>query len=142
MPFTQTFQSGYDTDLQTDDKTLIHHQKPSNFDTMTPVQGMPFVLKSTGTASETIFDAASPAMEIIDCWGVMTGAGGASDTFKLTDGTNDITDAVDLSSAGDTDRLSVGEIDDAYSTLAEGDTLTVARASSAPVDVYILAVFV
>lgn len=98
-----------------------------------------FVVSSVGTtANHTLFNAESPHMKVICAWGIMSGAGAGSDTVKIDDGTNDLTDTVDVSAKGDTDLFLVGEIDDAYQVLAKGSSLIVTRASAAAVDVYIL----
>ena len=71
---------------------------------------------------------------VLDAVGVMIGAGATSDTWKITDGTNDITAAVDVSSASDKDRSPAGSIDDAHYDLIPGtDTLTHTVASAAAV---------
>jgi hypothetical protein len=107
--------------------------------------GVPFLVTATtvaATAAYTLIESAPKKFRVVDWWVVMTGAGAASDTVKLTDGTNDITDAVDLSSAGDTDRVAGGEIDDAYHELDKGDSLKVATASGATCIVYALCAWV
>ena len=108
-------------------------------------KGAPVFVVSSGATSSAAssYDLIAKAdfkFRVIDSWLVMTGAGASSDTVKLTDGTNDITDAVDLSSAGDTDRLAVGEIDDAYYTIDAGGTLKAVTASAATCIIYALCV--
>ena len=87
---------------------------------------------TTGSASELIFDAAVPfACEIVD---VVIQPRGASTngTMKITDGTNDITDA--MVCAVDKTVARAGTIDNAYSTLAAGDTLEVVCAGDTVAD--------
>lgn len=116
----------------------LTHGEPSRF----PVgfKGVAVVLASEGSTAATVSIENLPACRVLDCWAVMVGAGDTSDTFKITDGTNDISDTVDVSSAGDTDVVRVGEIDDAYRDITEGGTIAVARASAAACDVYVLVV--
>jgi len=86
-----------------------------------------------GTATYTLFsDSPLPfPIRIVDVTGIMTGAGGASDTVKVTDGTNDITSTEDLSALADTDTWDISQIDDAYCDLERGDTLQVVTTSDA-----------
>lgn len=106
--------------------------------------GVPFILRAqtaSGATTKQIYNAAAPfAMKIMAVIGVMTGAGAGSDTVKLTDGTNDITNTEDVSAKGDKDMFLFGEIDNAYSSLAAGATLNVVTASDALVEVLIIAV--
>jgi len=107
--------------------------------------GIPFVLEVATKASTTtyrVWDKSCPrSCRIIDVYGIMTGAGAALDTVKVTDGTNDITDTVDLSAKGDTDRFSVGELDDDYTDLNAGASLRVVTVSDALVRLYIVGVW-
>lgn len=93
----------------------------------------------SGTDTYALFSSNAPnGFRVIDCWGIMTGAGAGADTFKLDDGTNDISDTVDLSSAGDTDRVAVGEIDDAYYEVEKNGSLRVVTASDATLRVFVM----
>lgn len=112
--------------------------------------GVPLVIMQVfdGSALEVhIFDAAVPRkLRIIDAWVLITAAGGAGTTLTLDDGTDAITDAIDIyntGGVGDKDIVRAGEIDDAKSDLAAGDTLdiTLSNTTTAPEGiVYILAV--
>ena len=104
----------------------------------TNVEGMEVLFKFTGTADETL--TMPIAAEVIDCHVVMTGAGAASDTITITDGSNTIIAAIDCSSASDADVLRAASVDDAYSSLSVGDTLVCDRASACNADVYVRAV--
>lgn len=91
-------------------------------------------------ASATYKGRAPHHLRVIDWWVVMLGAGAALDTVQLTDASsNAISSAVDLSSAGDTDIVSGGEIDNAYSDIVKysGDILVV-TASDALCRVYVM----
>jgi len=106
--------------------------------------GIPFVLQVTTVASTTtyrIWDKSCPrSCRIIDGWGVLTGD--PAGTLKITDGTNDISDTVDVSAvSGDKDRFTVGELDDTYTDLSEGGSLRVVTASDALTRFYILGVW-
>lgn len=78
-------------------------------------------------------------MRVIKAWGIMTGAGAAADTVKLTDGTNDITNTVDVSALADKAYFDFN-IDDAYYKLQKDDTLKVVTASDALCEVYVMVV--
>lgn len=79
---------------------------------------------------------------VLDVHGVMVGAGATSDTWKITDGTNDISPAVDVSAAADTDRTAAAKIDDGHRDLIPGtDTLTLTVVSAAAVEITVLLVW-
>lgn len=122
--------------------TTLHRKSAEWGVTSEATMGIPWVVEVQTTASDTsksVWDGSCPRnCRILDAWGIMTGAGAALDTVKLTDGTNDISDTVDLSSAGDTDRFTVGELDDAYTDISEGGSLKVVTASDALCRVYIM----
>lgn len=84
---------------------------------------------TTGSASEKIFDAAAPfGFEVID---VIIQPRGASvnGTMKITNGTNDITNA--MVTAVDKTMVRPATIDNAYSIIAIGGTLEVVCAGDA-----------
>ncbi len=94
------------------------------------------IMADTGGANITVMDGDVPmALEVIDFWAIGEGSG-ASDTVKLTDGTNDITDALDVSTDKGVVRAST--IDDAYSAIAAGGTLALVVASAAPAKCFIM----
>lgn len=81
----------------------------------------------TGAGTVQIYNANCPSkFRVVDMWFVCTDANAG--TVKLTDGTNDITNAV---THGTTDKavVRVGTIDDAYWDLAPGATLNVVAAT-------------
>ena len=85
----------------------------------------------SGSISTTIFDADCPfPLTIVDVIVECTTANG-SGTAKLTNGTNDITDAI----ACATDKVvaRAGTIDDTYSTLAEDATLKIIKNNASDV---------
>ncbi len=90
-----------------------------------------------GTSSYKPFLGWQDKVRILWVHGVMTGAGAASDTVKVGDGTNDITDTVDLSALTDKDVFEVGTYDDAYYTVTEAEDITVTTASDATCELYI-----
>ena len=102
--------------------------------------GIPFVLyqATAGAAGPFSITTDSPLkFRIIDWHVVMTGAGASTDDVKLTDGTNNVTNAVDVSSAVDTAVVDGGQIDDLYHEIAKGGTLNVVTTSSADCIVYV-----
>lgn len=99
----------------------------------------PILLQATvsGAGTVQIFNANCPTkMKIVDAWIVCTN--NTAGTVKLTDGTNDITDAI---THGTTDKAIVraATIDDAYQTIAAGGTLNVVAATGGASQVYVLA---
>jgi hypothetical protein len=104
------------------DKTLL----PVKVKEVTSGIGIPFIIEkliTTGSANEYIWNATCPfALEILD---VVVQPQGASTngTMKLASGAGDITNA--MTAAADKTIARAGTIDNAYSTLAAGDTLKV-----------------
>jgi len=107
--------------------------------------GVHFTISRKFTASDSDF-AMTPSgglgfpFRVIDAYAVMTGAGGAGDTWKLTDGTNDITDTVDVSSAADKDIVPAGQLDDAYYRFSKTGEVRGITASGAEVELYAICV--
>jgi hypothetical protein len=94
------------------------------------------IMADTGGANLTVMNADVPcALEVIDFWAIGEGSG-AADTVKLTDGTNDITNALDMSTDKGVVRAST--IDDAYSSIAAGGTLALVVASACPAKCFIM----
>jgi len=97
-----------------------------------------FVLTATLTAGNTVIihNADSPfKYRVIDAWSIAKSADAG--TWKVTDGTNDITNAVAVTATDKTINRA-GTIDDAYHTIAEGGSLSViGDGSLADVEVYI-----
>jgi len=87
--------------------------------------GVPFVLTATLAAGNTVAIYSSNApfkFRILDAWSIADSAD--SGTWKLTDGSNDITDAVAVTGTDKTiDRA--GTIDDAYYEIAASGSLSV-----------------
>ncbi len=86
-----------------------------------------------------VFDSDAPAkFRVLDMWGYMTGAGAASDTVKLTDGSSDIVTAIAVNAASDKDVIRAAEIDHAKNEISAGGSLHVVTASGALCKVFIL----
>jgi len=105
---------------------------------LTASMAVPFVLKATVAAGATVqvYDAAAPfKFEIVAAWSVATSADGG--TWKLTDGTNDVTDTVAVTATDKTVNRA-GAIDDACRQIAAGGSLSVVGdGANADADVYI-----
>ena len=105
--------------------------------------GVPFLVTvqtATGTSSYKPFgDDAPYSMRVLDAWCVATATGAAADTVQVKDGTNAITDAMDLNVA-DTTVVRAGTIDDAEHEIVKGGTLEIETASDAVALVYVLCV--
>lgn len=101
-----------------------------------------FVLEQAtvaATATYKVFDKNAPSrFRIINVWGIMTGEGGVSDTVKITDGTNNITNDANVSALADTDVFDFAKIDDLYYQINKGGSLYVVTASGALCNVYIM----
>lgn len=90
----------------------------------------------TATGTTYIFNANAPtAFNVIDMFIICTD--NVAGTVKLTDGTNDITNAI---THGTTDKavVRVSTIDDAYYAIAAGGTLAVVSATGGNSIVYVL----
>ena len=84
-----------------------------------------------GTSSYVVVANAAFKFRVVGVTGIMTGAGGASDTVKVTDGTNDITDTINVATLADKSVFSAATIDDAYWNISVGGDLKVETASGA-----------
>ena len=103
--------------------------------------GLPVVFTASLAAGATvqIHNADAPfKYRVLDAWSVASSADGG--TWKLTDGTNDITDAVTVTGTDKTiDRA--GTVDDAYHEIAASGSLSVVGdGANADCEVYVLAV--
>jgi hypothetical protein len=100
--------------------------------------GGTFVLKATIANGNTVavYNANAPCKcRILDAWSVAKSADGG--TWKITDGTNDITNAVTVTSTDKTINRA-GTIDDTYHEIAVGGSISVVGATGADAEVYIL----
>lgn len=96
------------------------------------------VITVAGTSSYKPYDADNPAkFRVIDAW-AYSALTGASDTVKVTDGTTDITDAMDM--AIDKDLKRAVSIDDAANEIAVDGTLEIVTASGAVCRIFVLCV--
>jgi hypothetical protein len=103
--------------------------------------GVSFILRAALTSGNTVgvHNANAPfKYRIVDAWSVATSGDGGS--WKLTDGSNDITDTVTVTGTNKTiDRA--GTIDDAYHEIAASGSLSVVGdGANADVEVYVLCV--
>jgi hypothetical protein len=112
---------------------------PADLKVITSSIGVPFVISATLTAGNTaaIYSSNAPfKLRVLDAWSVAKSADGG--TWKLTDGTNDITNAVAVTATDKTVNR-VGTIDDAYHEIAAGGSLSVVGDGSlADAAVYVL----
>lgn len=86
---------------------------------------VPFVLTATvGNASTDITIEAPCALRIFDVQAIALANGGAGDTVQIKNGSNAVTDALDLQGA-DKAIVRASTIDNDYCDFAEGDLITV-----------------
>lgn len=69
-------------------------------------------------------------IRVIMCYAIMKGAGTGGATIQLKNGSNAITEAVDVSAASDKGIVMITTIDDAYHEIAAAGTLRWTSASS------------
>jgi len=103
--------------------------------------GIPFVITAVngGSADITVIAETTFKMRILDAWAVSSKASN-SGTWKLTDGSNDITSTVSYGT-GDTDIARADSLDDAHNDLAEAGALHLINSESTDTAVvHILAV--
>jgi len=104
------------------------------------VGGIPVIFMATLTAGSTvqIHNADAPfKYRVIDAWGIAKSGDGG--TWKITNGTNDIIDAVSVGADKATSYASC--IDDAYNEIAASGSLSVVGDGAlADVDVYVRAI--
>ena len=104
--------------------------------------GIPFkveVATVAATSSYQVFAGGAPfKCRVLGMSGVMSGAGAASDTVQLQDGSsNAITEAVDVSALSDKDKWDVATVDDTYYDIDAGENLKIVTASGALSLVYV-----
>ena len=106
---------------------------------------IPLIFQITTTANATNSQTITldRAFSVVDAWAVLVGgAGTTSDTYQLFNDTTAISDAVSIASAGDTDIVRIGEINDASYQLSAGGTLKVTVTDGGGTDVPSLLVYV
>jgi hypothetical protein len=86
-----------------------------------------------GGPTVTMPVAITEKSRVIDVWVVNRAAGTTSDTITVKNGTDAITNAIDISGADKT-VAGVGTIDDAYWEIAAGGTLNVTETDGGGVD--------
>jgi hypothetical protein len=101
---------------------------------------------SDASGTTTIFDANAPfKFKVIEFYVRLTETPNASNTVRLNDGTNNITDSIECGTNGsgaDQYQFMASTYDDAYATISKGGSLKVARTATtdiASADVYVLA---
>jgi hypothetical protein len=100
--------------------------------------GVPIIWKGTVTSGATVSLTTDAPFKfrVLDAWSVAASADGG--TWKLDDGTNDITDAVTVTGTDKTINRA-GTIDDAYYEIAATGTLRiVGDSANADVEVYVM----
>lgn len=120
------------------DSNTITNLAPDDLKVLTSNLAIPFMITATLTAGNTVAVYSSNApfkFRIVKAWSVAKSADAG--TWKLTNGANDITNAVAVTATDKTVNL-VGTIDDAYHEIAANGSLSVVGDGSlADVDVYI-----
>jgi hypothetical protein len=103
------------------------------------ILGVPLLIREQVAGSTVaVFTADCPRkILIIGAW-LICSAAHANGTIKLTDGTNDITDA--MICAVDKVVVHAGTIDDAYNTIALGGSLSLVPANTGTGEVFILCI--
>lgn len=88
---------------------------------------------SAGTSTYQLFPGGAPfAVKVIRVRGIMTGAGAASDTVQVQDGSsNAISNAIDVSALSEDDTFEEATIDTTYYTIQKGSNLKIVTASDA-----------
>jgi hypothetical protein len=101
-----------------------------------------YVFETDGAATESESVVVGRAIRVVDAHAVLKGAGTTSDTYQVFNGSNAISDAVSIASAGDKDVVRIGEIDDAYHEIDAGGTLKVTATDGGGTDVPAMIVYV
>lgn len=111
----------------TADGTLVDNTANVNV-----VGGIPLVFRTliASGADGDVDIVSTHKIRVIDAWAVLKGAGTAGCVLTLKNGTNAVSDAVDVSAGGDRDKFHVGEIDDAQHEIAAAGTIRWTKAST------------
>ena len=106
--------------------------------------GVPFAIGKVtvaGTSSYNLWpDTGCPytQVRVVGVYGIMTGAGAASDTVQLQDnGSNAITEAVDVSALSANDKWDASVISRTYYDVEKGENLNIVTASGALSEVWV-----
>lgn len=84
-----------------------------------------------GGATESVSLTVDRNLEVVDVWCHLTSNGGTdSNSLQVLNDSSAITDAFVTGTAGDTDVVRCGEIDDSYYKISAGGTLKVTSTSS------------
>jgi hypothetical protein len=120
------------------DSNTITNLAPDDLKVLTSSIAIPFIISAALTAGNTVAVYAANApfkFRVVNAWSVAKSADAG--TWKLTNGANDITNAVAVT-ATDKTVNQVGTLDDAYYEIAANGSLSVVGDGSlADVDVYI-----
>ena len=100
-------------------------------------------LQTAANATNSVSLTLARAFTVVDAHAILIGADGTtSDTYKVFNGSDAITDAVSIASADDRDIVRAGEINDANMEIAAGGTLKVTATDGGSTDVPALYVYV
>ena len=101
----------------------------------TALIGVPFTIAQptvVGTATYNIYQSNAPRRFVVyRVYGYMTGAGAATDTVVVDNGTNNITDTISVALLSDTDAFDAAQINDANNVIQKGGSLRIVTASGA-----------
>lgn len=95
------------------------------------------VSTSASVSSYTAVAGLDRDVKVIRVLGFMTGAGGASDTIVVKNGSTAITDTIDVSALADKDVFEAAQIDDAQYNVKKGGSINVTTASGALAELFI-----
>jgi hypothetical protein len=99
------------------------------------------VVTEATTSTYYVFQSNCPrGLKVVDVICYASGAGGAADTVTVQNGSNAITNAIDLNISDNT-RAAATTLDDAYQNVEKGGTLSVVTASGAVARVLIYCVW-
>lgn len=112
----------------------------------TALYGIPFTIIQpcvAATSTYTIFSSDAPKrFRVFDVTGVMTGAGGALDTVVVNNGSNAITNTIDVSALADQDTFVAAKINDTNWQVNKNGSLSVVTVSGALCTIYINCVWI
>ena len=99
------------------------------------IGGLPqiFRIDTAGGATANTDVTVTHKIRVIDVWVVNTGAGTAGDTIEVGDGTNNITNAIDINNV-DMTIGRAGTIDNAFHEIAASGTLRVTETDGGGTD--------
>jgi len=125
--------------------STVAPQKASVLTANAAAGALPFIIQinAPGAATGNVDVTMTIKAKVVAAWALLEGAGTTSDTLQLKSGTtNAITEALDIATSLDHDKVDFASFDNAYATLAVGGVLRLAQVDGGGTDAPAASVYV